>query len=317
MNPQRILLIGGTGFLGSHLAPRLSRAGHILSLPTRRRERAKHLVTLPTSSVIQADVHEPRQLAALMADQDIVINLVGILKGGKGQPYGEGFARAHVQLPGLIAAAARTAGVRRVLHVSAVKASADAPSGYLRSKAAGEEMLRAGGLDLTIFRPSVVFGSGDQFLNVFAALLATVPFMPLACPNALFQPIWVEDVCACIAASLSEPDSIGKIYELCGPRQYTLRELVTYAGAVTGRQRPIFGLSDTLSYLQAWAMEFVPGGPLTRDNYYSMQVPSVCADSCGLPFGLIATPLEAVGPSYLLSHTRKSRYNDFRLTSGR
>ncbi|MDD5175134.1 MAG: complex I NDUFA9 subunit family protein [Sterolibacterium sp.] len=317
MEPQRILLIGGTGFLGNHLARRLSGAGHWLCLPTRRRERAKHLLTLPTSMVIEANVHDPDQLATLINGQDIVINLVGILQGGKGQPYGKGFARAHFQLPYLIAAAAKAAGVRRVLHVSALKAAADAPSGYLRSKTAGEEALREAGLDLTIFRPSVIFGSGDQFLNVFAALLRRMPVMPLACPNALFQPVWVEDVCACIAASLSEAGSIGQTYELCGPRQYTLRQLVEYVGAVTGHRRPILGLSDTLSYLQAWAMEFVPNGPMTRDNYYSMQIPNVCANTCGLPFGLSATPLEAVAPTYLLGLSRKSRYNDFRRSSGR
>lgn len=317
MEPKCILLIGGTGFLGSHLARRLSRAGHLLCLPTRRRERAKHLLTLPTSTVVEADVHDPDQLATLMSGQDIVINLVGILQGGKGQPYGKGFARAHFQLPYLIAAAAKAAGVRRVLHISALKAAADAPSGYLRSKAAGEEALRAAGLDLTIFRPSVIFGADDQFINVFAALLRQVPFMPLACPDALFQPVWVEDVCACIEASLSEPGSIGQTYELCGPRQYTLRQLVDYIGTTIGQPRPIIPLSDTLSYFQAWAMEFVPGSPLTRDNYYSMQVPSVCANACGLPFGLSATPLEAVAPSYLLGFSRKSRYDDFRRTSGR
>lgn len=317
MTPQRILMIGGTGFLGSQLAQQLSRDGHILRLPTRRREQVKHLLTLPTTEVIEADVHDPAQLGSLLAGQDAIISMVGILQGGRGQPYGPGFARAHVELPRKIAAAAQAAGVRRVLHVSALKAAADAPSGYLRSKAAGERALRSADLDLTVFRPSVMFGTGDQFLNVFARLLRIAPIMPLACPDARFQPVWLEDVTACIAASLERPDSIGQTYELCGPNQYTLRQLVDYVGAVTGHRRPIFGLPDALSYLQAWAMEFVPGGPMSRDSYDSMQTPSVCETGCGLPFGRIATPLEAIAPVYLNDAYRRAKNAALRMKAGR
>lgn len=317
MTPQRILMIGGTGFLGSQLARQLSQEGHLLRLPTRRRERVKHLLTLPTSEVIEADVHDPAQLQALMAGQNAIISLVGILQGGTGQPYGAGFARAHVELPRKIAAAAQASGVRRVLHVSALKAAADAPSGYLRSKADGEKALRQADLDLTIFRPSVIFGPGDQFLNVFAGLLRIAPFLPLACPDARFQPVWVEDVTACIASSLTQADSISQTYELCGPRQYTLRQLVAYVGTVIGRRRPIIGLPDALSYLQALAMEFVPGGPLSRDNYYSMQLPSVCESGCAPPFGRLPTPLEAIAPAYLNDIRRRAQNDALRMKAGR
>jgi uncharacterized protein YbjT (DUF2867 family) len=179
---KNILVIGGTGFLGSavvrELARRTASADSCFTLPTRRRERAKHLIVLPTVRVVDADVHDPATLARLMEGQDAVINLVGILKGGEGQPYGKGFARAHVELPSKIAAAAKAAGVSRVLHVSALKAAADAPSGYLRSKAAGEAALREAGLDLTIFRPSVIFGRGDSFLTLFAKLAKIAPLFP-------------------------------------------------------------------------------------------------------------------------------------------
>jgi uncharacterized protein YbjT (DUF2867 family) len=300
---KNILVIGGTGFLGSavvrELARRTASADSCFTLPTRRRERAKHLIVLPTVRVVDADVHDPATLARLMEGQDAVINLVGILKGGEGQPYGKGFARAHVELPSKIAAAAKAAGVSRVLHVSALKAAADAPSGYLRSKAAGEAALREAGLDLTIFRPSVIFGRGDSFLTLFAKLAKIAPLFPLAGANARFQPVWVEDVAAVIADSLQHAGSMGAAYDLCGPTQYSLRQLVGYAAAVAGHPRAIIGLPEAVAWLQAWAMEFIPNGPMTRDNVRSMRVPSVCDGDCALPFGRSATPLETIAPTYL------------------
>jgi NADH dehydrogenase len=300
---KNVLLIGGTGFLGSAIVRELARrpasADFQFTLPTRRREKAKHLLVLPTADVVDADVHDPATLARLMIGQDAVISLVGILKGGEGEPYGKGFARAHVELPQKIAAAAREAGVRRVLHVSALKAAADAPSGYLRSKAAGEAALKAAGLDLTIFRPSVIFGPGDAFLTLFARMARIAPFFPLAGADARFQPVWIEDVAAAVADSLQNSASIGATYDLCGPKQYSLRELVGYAAAVAGHPRLVIGLPEAVAWLQAWAMEFIPNGPMTRDNVRSMRVPSVCDSGCTLPFGRIATALEIVAPTYL------------------
>ena len=243
---KNLLVIGGSGFVGSAIVGELARrpasADFCLTLPTRREAGAKHLTVLPTARVVQCDVHDPATLAQLMAGQDAVISLVGILKGGEGDPYGKGFARAHVELPRKIAAAAKAAGVRRVLHVSALKTSADAPSGYLRSKADGEAALRDAGLDLTLFRPSVIFGRGDSFLTLFARMAAIAPFFPLAGADARFQPVWVEDVAATVADSLLRADSIGKAYDLCGPTQYSLRELVSYAAEVSGHPRAIIGL---------------------------------------------------------------------------
>jgi NADH dehydrogenase len=288
---KNILLIGGTGFLGGALARRLAGADFCVTLPTRRPERVRHLAVLPTARILSADVHDAATLARLMEGQDAVVNLVGILRGN--------FRRAHAELPGKVAAAARAAGVARLLHVSALGAAPDAPSSYLQTKAAGETALLAAFPEATIFRPSVIFGRGDSFLTLFARLLRLAPVVPLACADARFQPVWVEDVVSTMVASLGRPESRGQTYPLCGPHQYSLRELVGYAGRASGHPRPIVGLPFALSILQAFLMEFLPNGPMTRDNVWSMEVPNVCTAGCTLPFGLKPAPLEAVAPGYL------------------
>ena len=295
---ENVLLVGGSGFLGSHVARRLVARGLRVRVATRRREQAKHLTLLPTVEVVEADVHDDRTLAELCEGQDAVVSLVGVLKGGKGRPYGPGFARAHVELPGRLARAAWSIGIPRLVHVSALKAAADAPSAYLRSKAAGEAAVRAAFADATIFRPSVIFGAGDSFLTMFAGLLTFAPFVPLASPNAQFQPVWVGNVADAIVEALFSSAAAGQSYDLCGPKVYTLRELIEYTGIVVGHRRPVIGLSPGLSYLQAYAMEIV-GGPMTRDNLKSMTVPSICDAGCALPFGLAPAALENVVPTYL------------------
>ena len=288
---KNILVIGGSGFLGTALCSRLAGVDFSITLPTRRAERVRHLALLPKVRIVQADVHDEATLVKLMAGQDAVINLVGILKGN--------FTRAHAELPGKIGRAAATAGVPRLVHVSALGAAGDAPSDYLTSKAAGEAALKAAYPAATIFQPSVIFGRGDSFLTLFAGLLKIAPIVPLACADARFAPVWIGDVVSALVASLHQPESCGQTIPLCGPREYTLRELVAYAGKVSGHPRPIIGLPFALSILQAFFMEFLPNGPMTRDNVWSMEVPSICPAGCTLPFGLTPTALEAVAPGYL------------------
>jgi NADH dehydrogenase len=286
------LILGGAGFLGRHLAAELARRGVEVTVPSRRRERAKHLIVLPTVNVVEADINAPGVLERLARGHDAVINLVGILHGS--------FERAHVELPKAIVAACRANGVPRLLHVSALGAASDAPSDYQRSKARGEQVvLGAEGLAVTVFRPSVIFGPEDRFLNTFACLARYLPVLALACPQARFQPVYVGDVARALAEALDEPEAHGKRYDLCGPREYTLKALVEYACAATGRHRLVLGLPPSLSYLQARLLEWSPGPLMTRDNYHSMQVPNVCAQDCTLPFGLAPTALEAVAPAYL------------------
>jgi len=246
-----------------------------ITVPTRRRARAQAVQGLPGVSVIEADVHRPASLQALLVGQDIVINLIAILQGDEAA-----FERAHVALPRQLAAACAAVGVQRMIHVSALGVSADAPSRYLRSKAAGEAVLRmaeqTAGLELTLLRPSVVFGAGDRFMNLFASLQALFPVVPLAGAHARFQPVWVEDVAAALVRCVQDPSTAGKTYELAGPQVQSLAEIVRIAGQRAGHPRPILPLPAPLAWAQAMMMELLPGEPLmSRDNLASMRVPNI------------------------------------------
>jgi NADH dehydrogenase len=276
-----------------------------VTVPSRRRERAKHLILLPTVEVVETDVFAKGALERLAAGKHAVVNLVGILHGD--------FQRVHVELPQAVVNACRAAGVRRLLHMSALGSSRDAPSEYLRSKAMGEEAVRAAtDLETTVFRPSIVFGPEDRFLNLFAQLVRFLPVLALASPRARFQPIYVGDVAHVMAAALGEKESFGKRYDLCGPDQYTLRELIDYVCAVTGRRRLVIGLPHWASMLQALMLEHLPGRLMTRDNVRSMQVPNVCSDPSLVPPGLVPQPLEAIAASYLAPSGPRERYPQLR-----
>lgn len=304
MEITTIAIIGGSGFVGRHLCHRLAGEGYRVRVASRDRERAKDkLIFLPTVEVESVNVHDAQQLAAFIHGADAVINLVGVLQERRGT---ESFQAAHVGLASKVVAACREAGVLRLLHMSALHADRNGPSRYLRSKGEAEAIVRDSGLAWTLFRPSVIFGEGDNFLNQFAALMKVAPVVFLPCPNARFQPVFVEDVAKAFAMSLKDPSSLGKAYDLCGPKVYRLRELVEFVGFATGRPRPVVGLSDKLSYWQAFAMEFLPVKLMTRDNYYSMQRDSVC--DCSFPLGIEPTALEAVAPTYLAQRTPRRRY---------
>ena len=300
---RKVLVLGGSGFVGRHLVAALARRGIHVTVPSRRRERAKHLILLPTVDVVEADINQKGVLDRLARGHDALINLVGILHGD--------FAAAHVELPLAAVSACRSAGIERILHVSALGASPDAPSEYLRTKAKGEQaMLDAADRHVTILRPSVIFGPEDRFLNQFAAMTRFFAVLAVPCPQARFQPVYVGDVARAMAVALEDTETFGQRYELAGPREYTLQELVELVCALTHRRRLVIGLGDKLSYLQAAMLEMLPGHLMTRDNYRSMQIPSTTRSPW--PLGGEPQSLEAIAPTYLAPSGPRERYPQLR-----
>jgi len=304
---KNVLVLGGTGFVGSHVCEKLARAGWTTTVATRRRQSARNVMHLPGLTVQECDVHHPKALAELACGHDAVVNLVAILHGTQ-----SAFDRVHVELPRNIATACQAAGVKQLVHISALGANAQQPgalpSMYLRSKSAGEAELlgQCKGMALTILRPSVIFGQGDKFLKLFAAMQQVAPFVPLASANARFQPVWVEDVASAVVRSL-ERDGVGThTLEVCGPEVFTLQQLMEIAGRLSGanrgRGRMVIALPDWAANLQARTMEMLPGPPLmSRDNLASMRVPNVATQ--GVPglqsLGIQPAALQGVAQDYL------------------
>lgn len=298
MEIKKVCVLGGSGFVGKHLVSQLCERGYDVLVPYRNINRAKHLTVLPAVTLVEANVHDPDTLKKLFQGVDAVINLVGILHESK---HGD-FQRAHVELPRKVVDACRATGVKRLLHMSALGVGADGLSRYQRSKGEGEALVRAAhGADLavTVFRPSVIFGPEDSFLNLFARLLYLTPIFPLGSPHARMQPVYVGDVAQAYVASLNNPATFGQSYELCGPKVYTLQELVEFVARVKGFKRTVMPLSDGLSSLQSIVLGLMPVKMLTHDNYLTLKTDAVCG--CPFPeeFGIRPAALEAVAPQYL------------------
>ena len=312
------LVLGGTGFLGTVVCEKLEEytgcaEGRIL-VPSRHPSRAGHILTLPTVEVVRGNLYDDTQLGRLIRGCRAVVNLVGILHGREAD-----FQRVHVQLPARLARLCAQHGVRRLVHVSALDAQGDAPSMYLRSKAAGEAALESSPLDLVMLRPSVMFGEHDQFMNRFAALQRLFPVIPLAGASARFQPVWVDDVAQAVVRALDLPRPPQRV-ECVGPTVYTLRELVRLAGRWAGHARPIIPLPGPLSRLQAWMLELMPGTPvMSRDNLDSMKVPSVASGRLPALQDLGITPrtLEGVMPSILARRHGPARFQPWRALARR
>ncbi|MGL6069716.1 complex I NDUFA9 subunit family protein [Craterilacuibacter sp.] len=301
---QSIVLIGGSGFVGRHIAEALTAQGMRLTIACRSPERVKALTTLPGVELQPCDVHDPAALARLIAGHDAVISMVGILHGSR-----QAFETAHVALVEKIIHAMKQTGRKRLIHLSALGADEHGPSDYQQTKARGERAIMQSGLDYTILRPSVIFARDDNFLNMFARLLAVLPVLPLAGADTRFAPVWADDVAQAVAACLTKRATIGQTLELAGPHRYRLRELVAYVGELTGHPRTLIGLPMPLAMLQAGVMECLPGPTLiSRDNVRSLSVDNVSLQ----PFpaellGFTPHALEAVAPGWLGAEERNAR----------
>lgn len=311
---KKVCVLGGSGFVGMAIVARLIKQGCAVRVLTRRRERHKQLLVLPGVEVIEADIHHAPALEHYFSDCDAVINLVGILneKGDNGL----GFRRVHVDLVEKVVHACQHTGITRLLHMGALHADAKkGPSYYLRSKGEALDLVHAAkNINVTSFCPSVIFGPSDSFFNRFASLLRLMPgIMPLACGNARFAPVYVGDVAEAFVRSLNNPSTYGQNYNLCGPRVYTLKQLVEYTAQQLGIKRRVLGLGPGLSKLMANVFQYVPlFKPITRDNYRSLQVDSVCSEPFPAIFGIHPNSIEEIVPTYLAHQRVREQYDALR-----
>lgn len=314
---MQIVTIGGSGFLGLHVAQTLAKAEHTNRILTRDASGLGAFRLLAGVSTHNADVFDSSVLVAQLRGADAVVSMAGILNESGSD--GKGFERIHVDLVERIIDACRATGVNRVLHVSALGAG-QGESHYQKTKGQAEELLGASGLDVTVFRPSVIFGRGDSFFNRFAGLLKLAPVLPLACPDSKLQPVWARDVANAMQMALDGSENgeritvpgLGDIWDLGGPQVYTLQELVSWTAQTLGLNRKIIGLPTGLSRLQASLMDFVPGKPFSTDNFRSLQVDNVTQDNAFLQLGITPASINAVVPEYLLKSPRQARLHDSR-----
>ncbi len=310
---MKVFILGGAGFVGGHLARRLAADGHRVTVATRYRPGARHLSVVPGLTLVQTNPYDLEALTGALEGQDVAINLVGILnERGFG---GSGFRRAHVELVEKLIISCEAARVNRLVHMSAINAGLG-ESHYLITRGQADEQVmaawRGGELTTTIFRPSIIFGPDDSFLNRFAGLLRISPLLPLARPRARFAPVYVGDVVEAFARALATEDSHGRIYELCGSQVWSLEELVEWIRDQLGLRRWVIGLPDLLGRLQALAFDLVPGKPFSSDNYKSLKLDSVCTDNGLIELGIEPWGLSELAPSWLGSGARQQRYQRYR-----
>ena len=310
MKHNSICILGGTGFVGKFIASRLANSGKKVRVLTRNRNNHRDLLVLPNLELIEADVFDRSRLEKYIEGMDAVINLIGILN--EKQHNGDGFRKVHVDLPKSILDACLKLHIPRLIHMSALNADANlGTSFYLRTKGEGENTLHTYSgkrLAITSFRPSVIFGPGDSFLNRFAGLLKSMPFVfPLACADARFAPVYVGDVADRFIDALDDKSTYSKRIDLCGPEQYSLKELVEYTAATLGLKRRVISLPDFIARLQAHTLEWFPGKPFSVDNYNSLKLDSVCSGKRQQP-----TSMDMVVPAYLGNAGKQNEYDAMR-----
>ena len=308
MKHTNIVILGGSGFIGNHLAFALANRGHTVTVPCRHPHRNNALLVHPNIRVTQSDVFDTADLKSLCQGQDAVINLIGILHQRKAND----FRRVHIDFIKTLVAACARHQIRRLLHLSALGADqATGSSLYLRSKGEGENMLHTFGqkdMQVTSFQPSVVFGKNDQFINRFAAILKLcVGFFPLACPKSKLAPVYVGDLVERIANAVDDSDSYSKRLAVCGPEIFTLQQILELITDAIGASCRIVPLGNGLSKVQAIILQYLPGKLFTLDNYRSLQTPNVCEGS-----DLCSTSLRQYIQDISVLFTKKKHYDRFR-----
>ena len=300
--PRTVCVLGGSGFVGRSLCNQLVRHGYSVRVPTRNPAHRRHLLVLPGVNLLTADIRSAGALGHLLEGCDAVVNLVGILN----EPGhdGSGFKSVHVDLVERLAHACNDVGVERLVHVSALKANAErGPSHYLRTKGQAEQLIHSlcgDDIRFTIFRPSVIFGPDDSFINRFATLLSRLPLLPVPRLGARFAPVYVEDVAAAIVKALEDSSTHGQTYELCGPDIYTLGEILQFILRQLEIRRWVLPVPLLLAHVQAWIADYlIPGKPFSLDNLRSLYVASVCSENGFAALGIEPKTMHAIVPSYL------------------
>jgi len=315
MKHKNIAILGGAGFVGQHLAARLTADNYSVRILTRDRLQYPQMELIEGLEIHEGDAFDSSTLETFLSGQDAVINLIGILNERKDN--GKEFHYIHSDLAHHVVQACENSHVPRLLHMSALNADANnGASHYLRSKGEAEDWaLHASewGLKVTSFRPSVIFGPNDDFFNRFASLLKISPVaFPLACASSRISPVYIGDVCQAFIKALSDDNTIGRSFSLCGPTTYTLKQLVEFTARTVALKRVIIGLPNTLSKLQARILGLWPTKPFTIDNYRSLQVDSVCENNGLEELGIKPASIESIVPMYLGTSSRRGYFDGYR-----
>jgi len=309
---SKVVILGGTGFIGAQLATKLSPKSEKIVIPTRNIESNSGLKLIPNLKIVKSDIKDERSINQLFKDADLIINTVGILNE---LDEDNSFDKIHYQITKKISHCIKKNNVKRYLHISSLNADPKSIGKYLKSKGQAEDFLiseTSSFCKLTIFRPSIVFGESDSFFNKFATLLKFLPIFPLACPNAKFMPVYVEDLTDFMISTINNVDSYGKKIDVTGPNEYTFRELINQTLIALKIKRIIIPLNNFLSQVQARVFEKLPGKLFTMDNYQSLQI-----DSCSDKGFKGSSSIEDIIPRYLNIKYKQERFEKLRKKSGR
>lgn len=311
---KTIAIFGASGFLGCSITSALNQTNYSLKLFSRNKEKIKYWTVNPNIQIFDLDLDNITQIKKDLKKTDIVINLLGILHQSKK----DSFDKIHHEWPNHLAKTIRELGIKRMIHISALGASLKAPSLYLKSKAFGEsELLKQKELDLTILKPSIIFGAKDNFINMFKTLIKWLPVIVLLSPNSKFQPIYVENLSNILVKTIFDKKTYGKVYEIGGPDIYSLKDIIKLIIKSEKLQRLIVPLNRPFSYLMAFSIEMMPVKILTRDNWRSMQVDNIVNVTYSIPYRYTFRRLEHYLENRKERTPKLTKYHFYRSKSGR